>query len=73
MIIYWYRAGQFNGVRRKIKMHLLEDHICQCTMQIVASWGGGGGGGEQGAELIHAKFNSLNAPILWNYKSCNSA
>ena len=46
----------FPTVRRTVKMHLLEDHA---TELVEATRMGFGSMGEQGAEAIHAQFNSL--------------
>ena len=46
----------FGVVKRTVKMHLLEDHMVEW---ITAHQAGCGLMGEQGAESIHAKFNSL--------------
>ena len=43
-------------VRRTVKMHLLEDHA---TELVEATKMGFGSMSEQGAEAIHAQFNSL--------------
>ena len=46
----------FGGIKRTVKMHLLEDHMVDWMS---AHQAGCGLMGEQGAESIHAKFNSL--------------
>ena len=46
----------FGGMKRTLKMHLLEDHMVDWMS---AHQAGCGLMGEQGAESIHAKFNSL--------------
>ena len=45
----------FKGIARTLKMHILEDHMLQWLSMHQA---GCGLMGEQGAESIHAKFNS---------------
>ena len=49
-------TAAFPTVRRTVKMHLLEDHA---TELVEATKMGFGSMGEQGAEAIHAQFNSL--------------
>ena len=46
----------FGVIKRTVKMHLLEDHMVEW---ISTHQAGCGLMGEQGAESIHAKFNSL--------------
>ena len=46
----------FSGVGRTLKMHILEDHMLEWATTYQA---GCGLMGEQGAESIHAKFNTL--------------
>ena len=46
----------FGGMKRTVKMHLLEDHMVDWLSKHQA---GCGLMGVQGAESIHAKFNSL--------------
>ena len=45
----------FKGIARTLKMHILEDHMLEWLSMHQA---GCGLMGEQGAESIHAKFNS---------------
>ena len=47
----------FGGIKRTVKMHLLEDHMVDWMS---AHQAGCGLMGEQGAESIHAKFVSTN-------------
>ena len=49
-------TAAFPTVRRTVKMHLLEDHATELAE---ATKMGFGSMGEQGAEAIHAQFNSL--------------
>ena len=55
-IISYYRQ-KFPEAPITVKMHLLEDHMVPFLRQ----WNGVGYGlmGEQGAESVHAEFNSL--------------
>ena len=48
--------SKFQGIGRTVKMHILECHTVEWLSLHQA---GSGLMGEQGAELIHAKFNSL--------------
>ena len=49
-------TAAFPTVRRTVKMHLLEDHA---TELVEATKMGFGSMSKQGAEAIHAQFNSL--------------